>query len=84
MDASTSSQQQPGEAAEEPLYPYLHVPGVRFVPTDQELILCYLRCKLRDEPPPTPLVRDADVYAEHPRDLSEFLASCLMPTVFLL
>ncbi|XBI19836.1 hypothetical protein VPH35_061265 [Triticum aestivum] len=67
LDASTSSQQQPGEA---PLYPYLHVPGVRFVPTDQELILFYLRSKLRGDPPPTSLVRDDDVYAEHPQILT--------------
>ncbi|XP_037418007.1 NAC transcription factor 32-like [Triticum dicoccoides] len=70
LEASTSSQQQSGEAA---LYPYLHVPGVRFVPTDQELILCYLRSKLRGDPPPTTLVHDDDVYAEHPQILTERL-----------
>ncbi|XP_048568241.1 NAC domain-containing protein 2-like [Triticum urartu] len=74
LEASTSSQQQPGEA---PLYPYLDVPGVRFVPTDQELILCYLRSKLRGDPPPTSLVRDDDVYAEHP----EYLTTRLGPSV---
>ncbi|KAK8453904.1 hypothetical protein SEVIR_5G362550v4 [Setaria viridis] len=64
-----STAEAPGDAAayhEE----YLGVPGVRFAPTGQELIVHYLGRKLRNEPLPTDLVVDGrDSYAEHPKKL---------------
>jgi hypothetical protein len=62
-------QQHPG--AEEKAK-YVGIPGVRFVPTDEELILDYLNAKVDGDDPPTDLVHEADVYEEHPKELSEF------------
>ena len=57
---------------------YVGVPGVRFVPSDQELILHYLRPKLDRKKPLTDLVQVGDVYAQHPKDLSEFYITQLL------
>jgi hypothetical protein len=45
---------------------------VRFVPSDAELILDYLRAKLDGEEQPTDLVQEWEVYEKHPNVLSEF------------
>ncbi|KAM0829014.1 hypothetical protein ACQ4PT_067149 [Festuca glaucescens] len=52
---------------------YVGIPGVRFVPSDEELILDYLRAKLNGEEQPTKLVRVADVYGKHPKELTDNL-----------
>ncbi|CAO2171838.1 unnamed protein product [Urochloa humidicola] len=67
-----STSQAPGDAAAAPPYneEYLGAPGVRFAPTDQDLIVHYLGRKLRGEPLPTDIVVDGhDAYAEHPEKL---------------
>ncbi|CAO2182550.1 unnamed protein product [Urochloa humidicola] len=67
-----STSQAPGDAAAAPAYneEYLGAPGVRFAPTDQDLIVHYLQRKLRGAPLPTDLVIDGhDAYAEHPEKL---------------
>ncbi|CAO2177796.1 unnamed protein product [Urochloa humidicola] len=67
-----STSQAPGGAAAAALYneEYLGAPGVRFAPTDQDLIVHYLGRKLRGEPLPTDIVIDGyDAYAEHPEKL---------------
>jgi hypothetical protein len=51
---------------------YVGIPGVRFVPSDEELILDYLRAKLDGEEQPTDLVQEGEVYEKHPSVLSEF------------
>ncbi|KAL5204480.1 hypothetical protein ABZP36_009351 [Zizania latifolia] len=55
--------------------PYLHVPGVRFIPSDLELLVHYLEPKLRgdDELLPTDKVRVCDVYSGHPKELTSSL-----------
>ncbi|PRQ44643.1 putative transcription factor NAM family [Rosa chinensis] len=45
-------------------------PGFRFVPTDEVLILCYLRKKLLNEPLPINRIRHVNIYQYHPRDLT--------------
>ena len=74
--SSSSWQQHPGAEAAAASPPhnakYVGIPGVRFVPSDQELINDYLLPKIHGQKPVTKLVHEADVYAEHPKDLSEF------------
>jgi hypothetical protein len=48
------------------------IPGVRFMPTEEELILDYLNAKLAGSELPTDLMKEADVYREHPKELSEY------------
>lgn len=70
MPESSSPPQHPGAEAKAK---YLGIPGVRFVPSDEELIVDYLEAKLRGEKQPTNLVHEADVYREHPKELTRRL-----------
>ncbi|CAM0883145.1 unnamed protein product [Alopecurus aequalis] len=70
-EPSSSWQQHPGAEAEAPPNAeYLDIPGVRFLPSDQELIRYYLWPRIHGGEPLTNLVHEADVYAEHPKDLT--------------
>uniref|UniRef100_A0A0E0C9C2 NAC domain-containing protein n=1 Tax=Oryza meridionalis TaxID=40149 RepID=A0A0E0C9C2_9ORYZ len=51
---------------------YLGVPGIRFVPSDIELILDFLRPKLRGEQLPS-YMHVCDVYSDHPKELTSKL-----------
>uniref|UniRef100_A0A0D9V6Z7 NAC domain-containing protein n=1 Tax=Leersia perrieri TaxID=77586 RepID=A0A0D9V6Z7_9ORYZ len=52
---------------------YLRVPGVRFVPSDIELILDYLQPQLYGERLPTNYVNIDNVYSKHPKELTSKL-----------
>uniref|UniRef100_A0A0E0N3X9 NAC domain-containing protein n=1 Tax=Oryza rufipogon TaxID=4529 RepID=A0A0E0N3X9_ORYRU len=53
---------------------YLGVPGIRFVPSDIELILDFLRPKLRGEQLPSySYMHVCDVYSDHPKELTSKL-----------
>ncbi|KAK1667700.1 hypothetical protein QYE76_055859 [Lolium multiflorum] len=63
-ESSESPPQHPAGA--EAKAKYVGIPGVRFVPSDEELILDYLRAKVDGVEQPTDLVQEADVYEKHP------------------
>jgi hypothetical protein len=44
-------------------------PGFRFHPTDEELILHYLRNRAASMPCPVPIIADVDIYKFDPWDL---------------
>jgi len=44
-------------------------PGFRFHPTDEELILHYLRKKVSSSPVPLSIIADVDIYKSDPWDL---------------
>jgi hypothetical protein len=69
MSESSSPQRHPGAEARAE---YVGIPGVRFMPTEEELILDYLNAKLAGSELPTDLMKEADVYREHPKELSEY------------
>ncbi|KAL6145678.1 hypothetical protein ACLB2K_056363 [Fragaria x ananassa] len=46
-------------------------PGYRFNPTDQELILYYLKPKILNQPLPRNRIHERNIYQFHPRKLSE-------------
>ncbi|KAF3775362.1 NAC transcription factor 29 [Nymphaea thermarum] len=46
-------------------------PGFRFHPTDEELILCYLRNRVVSNPYPVSIISDVDIYKFNPWDLPE-------------
>ncbi|KAF0892089.1 hypothetical protein E2562_013475 [Oryza meyeriana var. granulata] len=52
---------------------YLNVPGIRFIPSDIELIVDYLQPKLRGEQLPTNYVHVCDIYSDHPEKLTSQL-----------
>ncbi|KAI5009009.1 hypothetical protein ZWY2020_010057 [Hordeum vulgare] len=56
------AQQGQGEATSLP-------PGFRFHPTDEELILHYLRNRAADAPCPVPIIANVDIYKFDPWDL---------------
>jgi hypothetical protein len=73
MAMSESSESPPQHpAGAEATAKYVGIPGVRFVPSDEELILDYLRAKVDGVEQPTDLVQEADVYEKHPSVVSEF------------
>ncbi|RRT35620.1 hypothetical protein B296_00052613 [Ensete ventricosum] len=45
--------------------------GIRFAPSDEELITCYLALKQKGEPLPSNAVVDVDLYKYHPQQLAE-------------
>ena len=47
-------------------------PGFRFHPTDEELILHYLKKKLASTPFPVSVIADVDIYKFDPWDLPGF------------
>ncbi|XP_072994868.1 uncharacterized protein [Typha latifolia] len=55
------------EAYRQPPYP----PGVRFAPTDAELLEQYLTKKIHGEPIPRKIINEEDVYRGHPEDIVE-------------
>lgn len=44
--------------------------GYRFTPTDEELILCYLKKKIENIPLPPNRIRDEDIYQFNPNTLA--------------
>lgn len=59
-DSSTSSQQQ-----QQPNLP----PGFRFHPTDEELVVHYLKKKVDSVPLPVSIIADVDLYKFDPWEL---------------
>ena len=57
-DSSTSSQQQPNLP-----------PGFRFHPTDEELVVHYLKKKVDSVPLPVSIIADVDLYKFDPWEL---------------
>ncbi|KAK4483422.1 hypothetical protein RD792_010609 [Penstemon davidsonii] len=45
--------------------------GYRFQPTDDELIVYYLKKKIKNEPIPYSKIHEADIYKHNPQELSE-------------
>lgn len=52
-------------------------PGFRFHPSDEELIVHYLKKKINSNPLPAPIVADIDLYKFNPWDLPGLLRSSL-------
>ncbi|KAG2708407.1 hypothetical protein I3760_05G192000 [Carya illinoinensis] len=48
-----------------------HPPGYRFCPTDKELVECYLKRKISNQPVPVSWIVSANVYRHKPEFLSE-------------
>lgn len=47
--------------------------GYRFCPTDEELLVYYLRNKILNLPLPCNVIKDVDLYKIHPSDLGNLL-----------
>uniref|UniRef100_A0A0E0JQ35 NAC domain-containing protein n=1 Tax=Oryza punctata TaxID=4537 RepID=A0A0E0JQ35_ORYPU len=72
LPASSQEQLLPASSQEEEKHRYLGVPGIRFVPSDIELIVDFLRPKLRGEQLPS-YMHVCDVYSDHPKELTSML-----------
>ena len=61
-------------------------PGYRFKPRDQELISCYLLCKIRDRPLPRNGIHEVTLYKYSPETLAGWteLSFFFFPFLFLL
>ncbi|KAL3829569.1 hypothetical protein ACJIZ3_018371 [Penstemon smallii] len=49
-------------------------PGYRFIPTDYELIVDYLKKKVKNEPIPYSKIHEVDIYKYSPKELSELFS----------
>ncbi|XP_050217235.1 NAC transcription factor 32-like [Mercurialis annua] len=49
-------------------------PGYKFQPFDEELVVCYLKKKILNEPLPPNRIRDVELYAFNPDDLTAIYA----------
>lgn len=52
-------------------------PGIRFCPLEEELIICYLKKKVMNEPLPPNRIMDVELYKFSPAQLEGISPTCL-------
>ncbi|KAL6493657.1 hypothetical protein OROGR_032436 [Orobanche gracilis] len=71
MENNTVSNQQNHEDVASTWIGSPYPPGYRFMPTDEELIIDYLRKKVNNEPIPISSINEVNIYIFTPKYLTE-------------
>ena len=57
-------------------------PGFRFHPTDEELVVYYLKPKVHSSPLPASIIPEAELFKSDPWDLPGIYHACMHDVVF--